>query len=161
MGYSTLIRSDSGIAYRIDSRHAEEVRSALNLREKLGDSTGYVLHQVPVYFGREGGVSITADVYIGNTDHPIYKATKKDLKIIAKDVFHAQGKSGENKGYDAETCCGSNYLRYLYQLAFELRKISPNGADRHLNDLEMEVRSLEIQLSEYSSGSARVAENFE
>jgi len=126
------------VVYRIEKSHAAEVKAYLDHRE----INGYSVHHVPVYahVGEGKPVVERAVVYIGTHDNPAFVGPMKSIGALAEHIYKSCGPSGENREY----CCTEMLLiSYLYQLAEALRELSPESKDRHVWDLEEEVRKLE------------------
>lgn len=120
-----------GIAYRIDSEKAEEVKAYMEYREKHG----YTCHLVPVYTrsadGKQEVIAVeSSTIWIGEPEDPAFVGFEP-LDTLAKTVLESEGPSGPNKDY-------------LFKLAESVRHLYPHVKDDYLFNLERAVRALDI-----------------
>lgn len=88
-------RLRSGVVYRIEKSHAEEVKAYLDHRE----INGYSIHYVPVYAHMEEGKPVVqrAVVYIGTHDNPAFVGPMESIDALAAHIYKSCGPSGENR----------------------------------------------------------------
>ncbi|XP_054725679.1 putative glutathione-specific gamma-glutamylcyclotransferase 2 [Anastrepha obliqua] len=121
-----------GVAYRISSEHRDEVLAHLDYREK----NGYDRCEVKFYeYPEQPDNHFSITMYIATPDNESYAGNVWQLSDIAQQIFTAAGPSGPNR-------------EYLFNLASAVRELFPGEEDRHLYDLEAEVKQL---ITDYES----------
>ncbi|CAG8475929.1 4588_t:CDS:2 [Paraglomus occultum] len=114
-----------GVAYRIPSNKAAEVKEYLGCREN-----GYSIQLVEVYQkGRTEPIITQAVCYVANPCHSNYCGSAP-IEEIAYQIHRSRGRSGQNRDY-------------ALNLAKALREIAPDAHDQHLFDLEQHLLALE------------------
>ncbi|KAL5009079.1 hypothetical protein ScPMuIL_014660 [Solemya velum] len=113
-----------GVAYEISIEDREKVKAHLDYREKGGYS------KVPVLFHpRDQNIHpFELELYIGTKDNPNYLGPASVVDI-AKQIATSVGPSGKN-------------IEYLMNLADAMRDVAPDVEDKHLFELENEVKFL-------------------
>lgn len=113
-----------GVAYKISQEQENTVCEQLDYREK----GGYEKTNVTFYPLESTVLPFDLDIYIGSKDNPYYLGPAS-IKDIARQIYSSQGPSGHN-------------VEYLLQLAEAMKTIAPGIHDKHLFELEAEVKSL-------------------
>lgn len=113
-----------GVAYEIPGKLEESVSEHLDYREK----GGYEKARVTFYPLSDSVSPFDLDIYIGSKDNPFYLGPAS-IKDIAIQIYSSEGPSGHN-------------VEYLFQLAAAMRSIAPGVHDKHLFELEAEVKKL-------------------
>ncbi|KAF4948070.1 hypothetical protein FSARC_13835 [Fusarium sarcochroum] len=116
-----------GVAYRISSDRASEVKDSLDIRE----GNGYTIHHV-LFQPADGSPPIKTLVYIGTPDNPHFKGPEEPGKL-AGHIWRSHGPSGSNTDY-------------LLQLEVALEDLAPGSGDDHVSDLARRIRLLECQM---------------
>lgn len=111
-----------GVAYEIAPEKKEDVISHLDFREKGG------YEQVSVTFFPTTADAFQLNLYVGTKDNP-YFLGPASLSDIAGQIYRSVGPSGKN-------------VDYLLNLAEAMRTLVPGVKDKHLFDLETEVRKM-------------------
>lgn len=117
-----------GMGYKISAEDTKEVLTHLDYREKNGYSREIVKFYPYPYNQEIKPIDIL--LYIGTKDNPSYAGHISDLNVIAKQIFHSRGPSGDNR-------------EYVYRLAEAMRKLYPNERDEHLFTLESILKKME------------------
>lgn len=112
------------MAYKISQGLESKVCEQLDYREK----GGYEKTNVTFYPLEKTVLPFDLDIYIGSKDNPYYLGPAS-IKDIARQIHTSQGPSGHN-------------VEYLLQLAEAMKTIAPTINDKHLFELEAEVKSL-------------------
>lgn len=126
----TLVESDNpeeevwGIAYKIAKSQEERVRQHLDYRE----SGGYRTVCVTFHPSDLSIAPFELDIYIGMPTNPYFLGPAPTADI-AQQICDSVGPSGRND-------------EYLFRLAEAMKAIAPSVYDRHLYELEFEVRQL-------------------
>ena len=119
-----------GVAFQVHPCNVQDILVYLDHREKGGYST----HRVTFYPQEESTHSkhpFTVLVYIATESNPEYLGPAP-TDTIARQVIGSRGPSGCN-------------LQYVVELMQAMRKIATTVHDRHLVDLEVEIRRLLLQ----------------
>ncbi|XP_011204588.3 putative glutathione-specific gamma-glutamylcyclotransferase 2 [Bactrocera dorsalis] len=115
-----------GIAYRISEEHRDEVLAHLDYREKNGyERCDLQFFEYPEDLDNHFGITM----YIATPDNSSYAGNMWQIPVIAQQIFTAAGPSGPNR-------------EYLFNLANAMRELFPGEKDRHLFELESEVKQL-------------------
>ncbi|XP_017470918.1 PREDICTED: putative glutathione-specific gamma-glutamylcyclotransferase 2 [Rhagoletis zephyria] len=115
-----------GIAYRISEEHRDEVLAHLDHREK----NGYERCVLQFYeYPEQPDNHFDISMYIATPDNTSYAGNVWKIPEIAQQIFAAAGPSGPNR-------------EYLFNLASAMRELFPGEEDRHLYELEAEVKQL-------------------
>ncbi|XP_011188258.1 putative glutathione-specific gamma-glutamylcyclotransferase 2 [Zeugodacus cucurbitae] len=115
-----------GIAYRISEEHRDEVLAHLDYREKNGyERCDLQFFEFPTELENQFGITM----YIATPDNSSYAGNIWQIPVIAQQIFTAAGPSGPNR-------------EYLFNLANAMRELFPGEKDRHLFELETEVKQL-------------------
>ncbi len=124
-----------GMAYQVAGKSLESIFSYLDEREQ----GGFHRHQVDFYpktTDAPAPAVAPAAVYIARDDNPHYLGPASVAKM-ALQIRHSKGPSGSNRDY-------------LFRLAESLRGMGVT--DAHVTELERQVRQLDAQSQDGSSG---------
>ena len=113
-----------GVAYKIPEAQESFVRQHLDFRE----AGGYAPVCVTFHPADRTQSSFELEIYVGTPSNP-YFLGPAPLAEIARQIHESVGPSGRND-------------EYLFRLAEAMKIIAPGINDRHLFELENEVRKL-------------------
>ena len=120
-----------GVAYEIPPEDVARVTEHLDFREK----GGYEAVMVEFHPQDPNVEPFDLKIYIGTEDNPFF-LDPAELTEMAEQIYTSEGPSGKN-------------TEYLFELVEAMKQLVPGVEDKHLFELDREVR----RLAQLSAGS--------